>query len=104
MLQQFRTYAPTFAFAACAVYLLVQALTGDKGLLSESSREETLAQRRAELVRVTAERRDLEARVRLLRDANLSRDLLEERARVMLGFADPRDYVIRVEHADTGRS
>ena len=26
----------------------------------------------------------------------LSRDLLEERARAVLGFADPRDYVIRV--------
>ena len=26
----------------------------------------------------------------------LSRDLLEERARAVLGFADPRDYVVRV--------
>ena len=27
--------------------------------------------------------------------ANLSKDLLEERARAVLGFSDPRDYVIR---------
>ena len=30
-------------------------------------------------------------------DTSLSADLLEERARSLLGFADPRDYVIRME-------
>ena len=39
---------------------------------------------------------DLEVRVRYLRTDSLSRDLLEERARAVLGFSDPRDYVIRV--------
>ena len=33
----------------------------------------------------------------LLRDTSLSADLLEERARSLLGFADPRDYVIRMK-------
>ena len=42
------------------------------------------------------QRRDLEVRVRFLRTDSLSRDLLEERARAVLGFSDPRDYVIRV--------
>ena len=37
----------------------------------------------------------LETKVRFLRDDNLSADLLEERAHVLLGFTDPRDYVIR---------
>ena len=40
---------------------------------------------------------DLEARAHLLRDGSLSADLLEERARSLLGFADPRDYVIRTK-------
>jgi cell division protein FtsB len=43
-----------------------------------------------------AERADFEARARFLRDDNLSADLLEERAHVLLGFVDPRDYVIRL--------
>jgi len=30
-------------------------------------------------------------------NANLSVDHLEERARSLLGFADPRDYVIRLK-------
>ena len=42
-----------------------------------------------------AQREELEVRARLLRDDHLSRDLLDERARSLLGFADPRDYVIR---------
>ena len=36
-----------------------------------------------------------EIEVRDLSDDHLSRDLLEERARLLLGYADPRDYVIR---------
>ena len=35
--------------------------------------------------------------MRLLSDRSLSKDLLEERARVLLGFADPHDYVIRTD-------
>ena len=46
-----------------------------------------------------SERAELEARAHLLRDASLSRDLLEERARSLLGFSDPRDYVVRLDPA-----
>ena len=38
----------------------------------------------------------MEQSIRLLSDRDLSRDLLDERARRLLGFADPRDYVIRL--------
>jgi cell division protein FtsB len=78
------------------VYLGVQALTGQRGLLSSSARDELLRQRQAQLAELTATRDDLEVRVRYMRTDSLSRDLLEERARAVLGFADPRDYVVRV--------
>ena len=68
-----------------------RAWTDGKG----ERREETLTSRTEELKRLTAERVALETQVRLLSDRSLSRDLLEERARILLGFADPRDYVIR---------
>jgi cell division protein FtsB len=93
----FRPYVPTALFAAFIFYFGVHALTGDRGLLTGERREETLTARAEELKRLTAERADLEARVRLLSDRSLSRDLLEERARILLGFADPRDYVIRLD-------
>ncbi len=92
---QLRSYAPTAFVALLIFYFGYHALTGDRGLLHGAIREETLASRSLELKSLRAEREDLEARVRLLRDDNLSRDLLEERARVVLGFADPRDYVLR---------
>ena len=92
----FRPYIPTALFAVFIFYFGVHALTGDRGLLTGERREETLTTRAETLKQLRAERVDLEAQVRLLSDSSLSRDLLEERARVLLGFADPRDYVIRV--------
>ncbi len=57
-----------------------------------------MATRTKELERLRAERVELETRVRLLSNRSLSRDLLEERARAMLGVGDPRDYIIRINH------
>ncbi len=95
MVAHLRPYLPTALFAILIFYFGYHALTGDRGLLHGAVREETLASRSLELRALRAEREDLETRVRYLRDDNLSRDLLEERARTVLGFADPRDYVIR---------
>ena len=92
----FRTYFPTAALAFLIFYFGLHALTGERGVLASSERANTLASRSAELQRIKAERRDLEVRAQLLRDESLSADLVEERARSLLGFADPRDYVIRV--------
>ena len=80
-------------------YLGVQALTGERGLLSGHARDALLIEREAQLSDLGAKRADLEVRARYLRTDSLSRDLLEERARVVLGFSDPRDYVIRVSAA-----
>jgi cell division protein FtsB len=91
-----RPYIPTAFFAVLIFYFGYQALTGDRGLLTGPIREETLAQRTAELKRLQAERVDVERKVRLLGERGLSRDLLDERARSVLGFADPREYVIRL--------
>jgi cell division protein FtsB len=77
-------------------YLGVQAMTGERGLLSGHARDALLAEREAQLTELSQKRADLEVRARYLRTNSLSRDLLEERARVVLGFADPRDYVVHV--------
>lgn len=83
-------------------YLGVQALTGERGLLSGHARDALLVEREAQLNDLGARRADLEVRARYLRTDSLSRDLLEERARVVLGFSDPRDYVIRVSATPSG--
>jgi cell division protein FtsB len=95
VLARLTTYIPTAVLAVLIFYFAFNALTGDRGLLTQHQREATLAEDEAQLRRLRAERAELELRARLLSDASLSQDLLEERAHVLLGFADPRDYVIR---------
>ena len=95
MFERLRPFIPSALIAVLIAYFGFHALTGDRGLLTSEQREQTIVARTAELKQIRAERLDLEARARLLRDSSLSADLLEERARSLLGFADPDDYVIR---------
>jgi cell division protein FtsB len=81
--------------AAGIFYFGFHMLTGERGLLSARQRQLTLAEKSQELVQLRRQRMDLQARARLLSDSSLSADLLEERARSLLGYVGPRDYVIR---------
>lgn len=96
MPEQMKPYLTSAFLLFLIVYLGVQALTGQRGLLSGGERDALLSKRADQLARLTEQRRDLEVRVRYLRTESLSKDLLEERARAVLGFADPRDYVVRL--------
>ncbi len=96
MPERMKPYALSAFLFLLVVYLGVQALTGERGLLSGSTRDARLTASEAQLASLQEQRADLEVRVRYLKADSLSRDLLEERARVVLGFSDPRDYVIRV--------
>lgn len=96
MPERMKPYALSAFLLLLVVYLGVQALTGERGLLSGAARDALLVAREQQLASLVSQRADLEVRVRYLRADTLSRDLLEERARAVLGFADPRDYLIRV--------
>ena len=95
MFPRLQTYIPTAALAFLIFYFGFHALTGDRGLLLARQRRELLAEKQLALGRLHVERQELESRAMFLRDQSLSADLLEERAHVLLGFVDPRDYVIR---------
>ena len=97
MFARLRPYLPTAALAFLIVYFGFHAFTGERGLLSSTQRDAALAAKSKELADLRTQRQDLEARALLLRDSSLSADLLEERARSLLGFAHPNDYVIRVK-------
>ena len=96
VLARLLTYVPTAVLAVLIFYFGFNALTGDRGLLTARQRQATLAEDLMQLAKLKDQRRALEQRARLLRDDSLSADLLEERAHAVLGFADPRDYVIRI--------
>ncbi len=97
MIARLSSYLPTAVLAFLIFYFGFQALTGDRGLLSLTRRNEILREKQQELASLQGQRNDLERRARLLRDDSLSADLLEERSRSQLGLADPRDYVIRTK-------
>ena len=96
MPERMKPYSLSAFLFLMVVYLGVQALTGERGLMTGAARDVRLTEREIELTTLTEHRADLEVRVRYLKSDSLSRDLLEERARAVLGFSDPRDYVIRI--------
>ncbi|CAN5290714.1 septum formation initiator family protein [soil metagenome] len=98
VLALFRTYGLTAILAAGIFYFGFHMLTGPRGVLSSHQRAATLAEKSLELAKLRQERTELDARAKLLSDQSLSADLLEERARSLLGYVGPRDYVIRVQH------
>ena len=91
----FRPYVRLAVLVALIGYFSTQALTGERGLLNGTERHQQLAARRAELAELQATHNELRARVEGLSPEHLSVDMLEERARVVLGYARPDDYVIR---------
>ncbi len=86
---------PTALITLVLTYVCVQYLTGDKGFFSQESRDRDLIVKEQQLAQLKTERADLEARAKYLRTDNLSRDLLQERARMLLGLSQPDAYVIR---------
>jgi len=83
-----------YLFAALFIgYFAVNAFTGNHGLRAQANLDQRLAAMQGELKELKAERVLWERRVALLRSDRIDPDMLDERARVLLGFADPRDLI-----------
>jgi len=81
-----------YIFAALFIgYFGVNAFTGNHGLRAQQDLDQQMASMQQELAQVKAERALWERRVALLRSDRLDPDMLDERARALLGYADPRD-------------
>ena len=81
-----------YAFAAAFIgYFGVNAYSGNHGLRAQKDLEQQLASMQHELQSLRTERTDWERRVALLRADRIDPDMLDERARKLLGYADPRD-------------
>lgn len=84
-----------YTFAALFIgYFGVNAFTGAHGLRAQQDLDQQMARMQSELTRLKAERATWERRVGLLRPAQLDPDMLDERARALLGRADPRDVIL----------
>ena len=84
-----------YLFAAAFIgYFAVNAFTGNHGLRAQADLDQQLAAMQAELATIKAERTVWERRVALLRSDRIDPDMLDERARSLIGYADPRDVTL----------
>ena len=84
-----------YTFAALFIgYFGVNAFTGAHGLRAQADLDKQLSRMEGELADLKAERAVWERRVALLRSDRLDPDMLDERARALIGYADPRDVIL----------
>jgi cell division protein FtsB len=84
-----------YTFAAAFIgYFGINAFTGNHGLRAQIDLDQQMTAMQEELRQVKAERAIWERRVALLRSDRLDPDMLDERARALLGYVDPRDLTL----------
>jgi cell division protein FtsB len=90
-------------FAALGLYVLaalligyfgVNAYTGDHGLRAREELDRQISDLTRQLDEATAERDMWERRVSLLKSERVDPDMLDERARALLDYVDPRDLIL----------
>lgn len=74
---------------------LHSGLQGEHGLVALHEAEALERQLTAELARTQAEHAEIENLVNRIQDSNLDLDLLDERARAVLGYVRREDLIIR---------
>lgn len=80
-------------------YLSFHAVSGERGLFAWFKETRRLEVLNKELARVSAEREELEKKVKGLSAGSLDLDLLDEQARSTLGYAGQYDLVVPLEEA-----
>ncbi len=89
-----RKILPTVLAASLIGYFGYHALHGERGFLAwRELRRDLVVVQRVE-AKLAAERTQLDRRTALLRTDNLDPDLLEERARLLLGYGYSDDLVV----------
>jgi cell division protein FtsB len=93
--RRFRTVLNVLALYTIAAlligYFAVNAFSGNHGLRAKQDLERQIAQLSKELAALRAERQFWERRVTLLQPESIDADMLDERARALLSYVDPRE-------------
>jgi cell division protein FtsB len=84
-----------YALAALLIgYFGVNAYSGNRGLKAKADIDRQSATLTAELVRLTREHMVWQRRIQLLKSDDIDPDMLDERARALLDYADPKDLIL----------
>jgi cell division protein FtsB len=95
----FVTGVALYAIAAALIgYFGVNAYTGKYGLNAQQELDQEIVTLTADLARLKQERKAAEQRISLLRSDSLDPDMLDERVRAQLDFADSRDLVRMIKN------
>jgi cell division protein FtsB len=94
-LRSFFTALGLYVLAALLIgYFGVNAYTGDHGLRAREELDRQIGDLTRQLDEATAERDMWERRVSLLKSERVDPDMLDERARALLDYVDPRDLIL----------
>jgi len=97
-IRAFLTALGLYAVAALFIgYFGVNAYTGKNGINARQGLDQQIADLAGEVERVKAERARWELRVALLKADRIDPDMLDERARQLLNYVDPRDLTIMIK-------
>jgi cell division protein FtsB len=80
--------------AALIGYFGVNAYKGNYGLRAKQDLDQQIVELNGELAKLKAEHATWERRVSLLKPESIDPDMLDERARALLDYADPRDLTL----------
>jgi cell division protein FtsB len=84
-----------YTFAVLFIgYFAVNAFTGNHGLRAQADLDQQMAAMQGELTHLKAEHALWDRRVALLRPDRIDPDMLDERARALLGLVDRRDLIL----------
>jgi cell division protein FtsB len=97
-IRAFLTALGLYILAALFIgYFGVNAYTGKNGINARQGLDQQIQELASELERARAERARWERRVGLLKSDQIDPDMLDERARGLLNYADPHDVTIMVK-------
>ncbi len=96
-----RTFLTTLGlYVGCALvigYFAVNAYTGNHGLRAQQDLDLQFAMLSTELAGLKQQRAEWQHRVKLLKSESIDPDMLDERARLVLNYLDPRDLTLMLK-------
>lgn len=92
--RNYTRHALVFAGLALSLYFSYHTVYGERSYARLTGLNALVAEKEKSLEEITAQRASLERDVKMMRPETLSVDLLEERARLVLGYKNPEEIVI----------
>ena len=85
-----------FAFAATG-YFTWSAWHGERGIMARMHYEQQIDERQKTIADLKSDRHAWENRVAMLQSEHIDKDLLEERARIVMNAAHPNDVIVQFD-------